>query len=218
MSSGDAFEAGEPPAKSRQDGLEPGPPPARPRMSEAGDDDLGDEDLRRPIGKQRRSGAVTAVGVIAIVLGCFVLMGAICMPLTPMFMKSTVDFVEKANPNDPNLPKLKQAVADLPVLYFYVMAGVEFLRAVGLVGGGIGVVRRLNAARLLVIALAVVGVLLVLVGVVAGIAMNTIKFDDPGSMIGGICGTAFSIILNVGFAIMALFVLLNRKNAAEFRS
>src|SRR5438067_2433005 len=171
MSPGDEFEAGQPPAQPRQDEIGAGLPPARPRMSDADEDDLAADDIHRPIDKQRRSGAVTAVGVIAIVLGCFVLMGAICMPLTPVFMKSTVDFVEKANPNDPNLPKLKQAVADLPVLYFYVMAGIEFLRAVGLVGGGIGVVKRSNPARWLVVVLAVVGVLLVLVGVVAGFAL-----------------------------------------------
>jgi len=218
MSRGDEFEAGQPPSQPRQDEFGAGLPPARPRMSDAGDDELGDDrDVRRPE-KRGRSGAVTAVGIIAIVLGCLVLLGAICTAVTPMVSKQMLDFAAKANPNDPNVAKQRQMLDALPQWYFILMGGIEFLRAVGLVGGGLGVVKRVNAARWLVIALACIGVILLIVGSIASFAMGAVNVDDPASMAGGVCGLVFSAILNLGFAAMALFVLLSAKNAAEFRS
>ena len=220
MSRGDEFEAGQPPPQRSDDEIGAGLPPARSRMSEVGDDDrdADEQDIRRTIDRPRRSGAVTAVGILAICLGAFVLLGSICTAFTPTFTKSMVDLAEKVNPNDPNLPKLKQSLEDLPIWYFIVMAVVEFFRAIGLIAGGVGVLRRSNIGRLLVLGLATLGIILVFIGVAAGFAMNTIKLDDPGSLAGGICGFAFSVILNVGFAILAFLVLLNKKNVAEFRA
>ncbi len=216
----DEFEAGQPPAKRREDEIAAGAPQPRPGMSAEEDEDYRDAEPpdHEPIDKRSRSGAVTAVGIIAIVFGCFALLGAICTAGTPTFSRSMLDLAAKANPNDPNVAKQKQIIDSVPAWYFILMGGIEFLRGVGLIVGGVGVLKRVNAGRWLIMVLACIGVLLVIVGTLGNFALGTMNFDDPASLAGGVCGLAFSGLLNVGFAAMALFVLLNAKNAAEFRS
>src|SRR5438876_829512 len=67
MSRGDEFEAGEPRPRGSEDEFAAGQPPRRGGFSEA--DDEGIEDERGLARKPGRSGAVTAVAIVAILLG-----------------------------------------------------------------------------------------------------------------------------------------------------
>jgi hypothetical protein len=96
------------------------------------------------------------------------------------------------------------------VWFVFAEAGVGLIRGLGLLLGGVLVLKRSNLGRLLTLAMAVFGIL-------AGIADNGIAlamgFIDRSGLIGGVVGFAFGL----AFAVFAFVVLLIPKNAAEFR-
>jgi hypothetical protein len=203
MSRGDEIQADEPlkPRRDREDAA-------------AG---WGDDDDRQ-VAHPQRSLMVTAVGVVAIVFGCFVLLGSITAALFPVIMPACIDFAAQMNPNDPNLVKAKDDLAKIPSWYMMGTAAVDFVRAIGLIIGGIGVVRRARFGRGLILIMALLGVIMFLVGLGATFLLGTMDMGDPSSVAGGAFGIVCSGTLNVGFAVMALTGLLPAKNAAEFRS
>ncbi len=178
-------------------------------------DDVDDASIAKP---PLRSTMVVAVGVIAIVFGCFVLLGSVCVSVYPVIMPAMLNVAAKGNPNDPNLAKAREAMTKIPTWYLLGVAAVDFLRAMGLIVGGVGVIMRSNVARLLTLVMAALGVVMFLTGVVATFVLGTMDMADPSSVAGGVFGIGCSAVLNLGFAAVAFIFLLSAKNAAEFRS
>jgi hypothetical protein len=204
MAQGDEYQAGEP------------------RRSQPGwrDEDYDEERADRDVGQRtrRRSGAVTTVGILAIVFGCFVLLGSVCLSVYPVIMSTTLEFAGKVNPNDPNLAKAKEAAAKVPTWYFLGVAAVDFIRSLGLIVGGVGVLRRSSWGRLLTLAMASLGIIMFMIGCGASFAFGAIDPADPSSIAGGVFGIVCSAIVNLGFAGCVFPILLSGKNVAEFRN
>jgi hypothetical protein len=152
-----------------------------------------------------RSGAVTAVAIVNFVLGGLeVLFGLVIMimgPAVASFITGVAsDASKQSGMNPAEAEKFRQAAS----------AGGGFLTAVvGFIGvcfmifgvpmilAGIGVLNRRQWGRILTLVLAVLSGLLAL--------LNLISLNIVG------------LIINGGYAILAFVVLLNAKNAAEFR-
>jgi hypothetical protein len=204
MSGGDEFQSGAPRRKWGDDNDEPDEPRNH-----------GDHD---GISKKNRSGTVLAVGIIAIILGCFVFLGSVCTSVLPVFMPAMVDFAAKQNPNNPGLAQARAEMAKIPTWYLLSIAAVEFLRAMGLIIGGVGVIRQSNIARVLTLIVAALGVLMFLIGVGGNFAFGSMDAGNPANMAGVFCGMGCNAVMNLGFAVFAFVVLLTPRNVAEFRS
>jgi hypothetical protein len=195
---------------SRGDEIEPG----EPRKSGWASDNYqepADQDERLHLTKPKRSGAVTAVGVIAIIWGAWTLLGAGCLAVLPIVLPAVMEQAAKANPNDPNLAKAKEIMDRTPRWYLLTMAGVQVITGLALAICGAGVLMRSNAARLMLVVLAVLGIVIL----AGNLTFNVVNgLMDQNGIIGSVCGG----VLALGFAALVLIVLLNPKNAAEFRS
>jgi hypothetical protein len=173
-------------------------------------DESRDRDDGARISKPNRSGGVTAVGIVAIILGSLVLLGAVCIGAMSAMIPALQEIL-KANQNDPNVAKAAQDLNKIPIWYLVASAVVELIRGLGLVIGGIAVLKRINAGRMLTLGMAVYGVLVAFGSLGVGLAMGII---EPS----GIASSAVGLIFTCGFAVFAFVVLLSPKNAAEFRS
>jgi hypothetical protein len=191
MSRGDEIEEGAPKPRWRDDSDEP--------------DDRG-RSVR--IDKPGRSGAVTAVGIVAIILGCLSLIGGGCIGCIGAGLPFLQEFANQ-NKNDPNMAKAAQDLSRIPAWFVIAEAVVAAIRGVGLLVGGILVLRRSNAGRMLTLGMAVFGLVAVCADVGGGLALGIL---EPSGMVGSAIGTLFTI----GFAVFAFIVLL--KNGNEFRS
>jgi hypothetical protein len=199
MSRGDEFEAGDPRG--------PSPPPAGyPRYE---DDFAGEPAERLPTPPLPRSAAVTAVGIIGIVLGILTLFGGLCLGILIPLMPMLQDLARK-NPNDPNMAQLDHMLALIPTWFLTAQAVLSLVNGLGLMIGGIGVVKRSNGGRLLTLAMAALGVVGVLFNLGIGLALGII---EPANAITSIVSNVFTL----GFAFFAFAVLLSAKNVAEFR-
>jgi hypothetical protein len=227
MSRGDEFEAGEPPARSREDEFGAGLPPARRRMSDTDDDDAERErEERGPVDKRKRSGAVTAIGILSIIFASFGLlcgtMGICCGGAIAGgsgagfgFLDDLMKQAAVQNPNDPNLAKAKKDLekaketlgsAGWVILGFSIF---DLFRGILLMVGGVGVLKRINICRYLVLGMCVLGLL----EGIASIAVNAFLglMDAQGGISSG-----SGILIGLVFTGFAFFVLLNPKNAREF--
>src|SRR5436305_15074188 len=98
-----------------------------------------------------------------------------------------------------------------PLWFLAAGAVVQGLLGMGYTVGGIGVLKRSNAARLLTVAMAVLGVVIVLANTAVSASLGLL---DASGMAGTACGALFAL----GFAGLICGILLSPKNAAEFRS
>jgi hypothetical protein len=203
MSRGDEIEEGspkrgwQPPAGGYDD--EQGEPRGR-----------GDRDDEVGIAKRNRSGMVTAVGIVGIILGSLGLLAGACTGCLGAFFPMLQEFA-KQNANDPNMAKAAQDLARIPAWFIIAEAVVALFRGTGLLVGGIGVLKRRNLGRMLVLAMAAFGVVAYFIDLVGALAMG---FLEPS----GIPANAVGGLFICGFALFAFIVLLMPKNAAEFRS
>jgi hypothetical protein len=203
---------------SRGDEIEPGDPEKKRRPAFSNEDEPDEPgDDRLQLGKRSRSGAVTAVGIIGIILGCFALLSAVCTSVTPAVMPALMDMAAKANPNDPKIAQAKEAMARVPTWYVMGSAAFGLLLGLGLLIAGVGVLKRVAFARPVMLILAGLGVVSFLLSLVGTFSFGTMDTTDPTSVAGGVCGLGCSAFGNLGFAVMAFVVLLNARNAAEFR-
>lgn len=207
MSRGDEIEEGAPRKRWRDDNDEP-------------DEPRGREDRIR-IDKPIRSGAVTAVGIVAIVLGSFNFVCGVCggssgiclTGFAPFFQ----DIMKQAQAQDPNLakdPNVAKAVQDLdkagPAGGLAIGEGIfNVLRGTGLLIGGICVLRRYNFARYLTLAMAVIGILGTCADVGIAFALGLMQANAG-------VGAGVGLVFGIGFAVFAFMVLLNPKNTKEF--
>lgn len=195
MSQGDEIEAGDPRRYGRPMGAY---------------DDADDAIERPSVRKPGRSGAVTAVGIIGIILGSLGLVVGLCGVGLGAAMPAMRGFVKNQGGNDPNLAKAAQDLDRIPVWFIFAEAAVGLFRGIGLLVGSVLVLKRSNFGRFLTLAMAVFGILAGLADNGLGLAMG---FMEPS----GLIGAGFGILFGLAFAVFAFVVLLSPKNAAEFR-
>ena len=241
MSRGDEFEAGAPPARRKTQGGDADVPRSRKGMSDAEGDDRADDDRdddrrmkelreeRERTKPKTRSGAVTAVGILALVFGSLLLIcggcGALCgagiAGGSGAFTGFMNDFMKQAAQQDPNLkkdPKFQQMQKDLKQLdekmgptgwFALAEGGVDLLCGGLLLFGGVGVLRRVNLCRFIV----PVVPLFSIVTHIATMAIKAIMGPFTWQEIGG---GGFWIVINLVFMAFAGFILLTPKYAKEF--
>lgn len=196
---------------SRGDEIDEGGPRRGWQPPAGGYDDESNEPRDRDVGKPNRSGTVTAVAIIAIILGSLSIIGGACGALVPLIIPSLMDFAAKANPNDPNLPKLQEQLDKIPVWFQVGRSVLNLVWGLGLVIGGIGILKRSNGARILALILAVLGLVELLAALGTGLGMGFIQPSD-------LTLSCVYVVFISGFAVFSFVVLLKPKNAAEFRS
>jgi hypothetical protein len=203
MSRGDEIEEDEPPRRRR----------APARTDEPNDDDIAGRPLRGR--RASRAPLVTATGIVTICYGGILLacgmlasMGGACCAASVPWLK---DFMVQMAPNDPNVAQAHQDLGQAQTASWVLMA-TGLLRigvGVGLVGCGIGILRRSNIARFAVLAVAVFNLFALCIGDVAEFALGVFEAEDAPM-------TVISALLAVSFAAFAFIVLLIPKHAREF--
>ncbi len=174
----------------------------RPRRRRRRDEDDYGDVRRRP---DERSGSVTGVGVISIILGSLVLLCGFCV------MVSGLAFAGGAGVGAPgNMFPFQMAAGVLIVIaLLFIIFGVLYLV------GGIGVLQRRNWGRIMTIVMAAFSALfgiLYLIGIVGTLA-------QPGPPEGKVIGVLIGLVLAGVFfthCIMSFVVLLSSNNTAEF--
>lgn len=186
------------------------------RNDDYDDDDQNQDDFDRPRRETgpKRSGAVTAVAILGIVLGSMALVCGACVGLGGAFMGSFQGDIQKAmakaGQRDPNIAKAAADLARIPIWWVVVVGVLDSLRGGLLLVGGIGTLKRTNWGRWLLLVMSVGGVLMVIVGLVGNLALG---MNDPQQYF-SVC---FSLLMQVGFAVFAFVILLNAKNVREFQ-
>jgi hypothetical protein len=173
-------------------------------------DDEDDYDRPRRRGAGDKSGAVTAVGVVNIVLGSLVALLSMCILLGGLFFAGAAADLNQFGPK----PNPARGVFGLVGGLAIVMGVMILLYAVGLITSGIGVLHRRNWARILTLVLAgftAVGALWHLVNLIQLIGINV-----PGTA-GVIMSQLLVLLLEIGYVVMAFTILLNSRYAEEFR-
>lgn len=179
----------------------------RPRRRRRDDDDDYDDDYRgRSIRRAGHSGAVTAVGVISIVLGSLFILLGICVLLGAALTGGAAREL-RDQPGAGVVGILAGAVV--------IVALLILVLAVLLIVGGIGVLNRRNWGRILTLVLgglsAVVAVFWILV------AVSTLNNNAmPDDRAGPILVSLILVFLHIGYAVLVFVVLLNSVYAEEF--
>ncbi len=183
------------------------------RKNRADDDDDNEDydDRPRRLKVSGKSGAVTAVGIINIVLGSLVTLGGICFLLSGLvFTGAAVDARNQFGPQGGG-GLFAAAGAMIVVLAILVLVlGVAEIMA------GVGVLNRRPWGRILT---------LVLAGLVALSALGSLwgmiqTFGLPAGFPGkttSILTQLVGALLEIGYVVMAYTVLLNQRYASEFR-
>ncbi len=182
----------------------------RPRWRDDNDelDEPRDRGDRVRIDKPNRSGAVTAVGIVAIILGSLSLIGGGCIACVAAGLPFLQEIANQ-NKNDPNMAKAAQDLGRIPTWFVFAEAAAATIRGAGLLVGGILVLRRSNIGRMLTLGITVFGLFAVCADIGGSLALG---FLDRSGMAGSVIGVLFT----VGFAVFAFAVLL--KHGEEFRS
>ena len=230
MPRSDEFEAGEPPARRRMSGADDRE--SDDRESDDRDDRRRLDELRRErdrVQPKKRSGAVTAVGILAIIFGglslicggCGALAGAGIAGGSAAFVGCMQDFMKQAEQNDPRAakdPKFQQAVQDLkkleekagPTGWFALGEGiVQLLCGCMLLICGIGLLKRLNVCRYFTPAGPAIAIFAQLLAMLLKAILGVFAWQE-------IFAGGFWIVINFAFIVFAGFVLLHPKYAKEF--
>lgn len=153
-----------------------------------------------------RSGAVTAVGIINLILGGLTLIcGLVAMFAASLIFGGGAQAIEKARLQGIDI-KDQQAASGLIAMFagMAVVFGIIIILIAALyIIAGIGVLNRKNYGRIITLILGV------LAGVGALLAIPGLG-QAPGSAL-------MQILLNGGYCVLVFVVLLNARNAAEFR-
>lgn len=186
------------------------------RYDEYDDDEDQDEDFDRPRRETapKLSGAVTAVGILGIVLGSMALVCGACVGLGGAAVGGFQGVINKElikqGKGDPNLAKAAADLARIPFWWIVVLGVLDSLRGGLLLVGGIGTLKRKNWGRLLLLVMAILGVLMVFVGLAGNIALG---LSDPQQFV----SVFFNLLIQAGFAVFAFIVLLKAANVREFQ-
>lgn len=179
--------------------------PRRRRMRDDDDDDYHDDYVDRRLRRGERSGAVTAVGVINIVLGSLYVLGGLCLLLGGALVGGAAqDF--RGNPGG----GLFAVFAGAIILFAFLIIVVAVLHILG----GVGVLNRRNWARILTLVLGGLSAVFALFGVfgVVGALNNPVADDRAGAVLVSLV----SVFFHVGYAVLVYVILLNPGYAEEF--
>jgi hypothetical protein len=171
-------------------------------------DDEDDIDRPRRRGADK-SGAVTAVGVINIVLGSLTTMLSLCVVVFGVFLAGVA-----ADPQFGGPPKAARGIFGLAGAVALILGLIVLLMGVAYIISGIGILNRRNWARVLTLVLAgftAVGALWNLIQLIQLVG----GADVPGRA-GQIMGQLVSVCLQIGYVVMAFTILLNSRYAEEF--
>jgi hypothetical protein len=189
------------------------------RGQESENDDR--DDARTGASKTGRSGLVTSIGIVAIVLGTLGLVCGGCGAVVAgclgggwfqdIMKKAGEDpNVAKAFKDDPNIAKAFKEVERAQSFMWFKVGGavVDFLLGAVLLVGGILVLRRLNISRFVIVAMAACLFLAQLIYVGLGAALGAINVQE--GVVGGLV-----IIVWLAFAGFSCMLLMP-KYAKEF--
>jgi hypothetical protein len=207
---------------SHGDGIEPYDPrkerrsPARYSDDPYDRDEYDEEDRRRlRVKEPQRSGLVLSVGIVAICYGSLLLFcgvlsgvgGALCTAFVPAIK----NFADAVAPNDPDMAQAIQDLgqAEKGAWLFIAIGLLNIAVGSGLIGSGIGVLRRSNVARFILLGVALLNILADCIDIAGKLALDLLDWDDAVT-------TPTSALLAVGFAVFAFLVLLLPRYAKEF--
>jgi hypothetical protein len=177
-------------------------------------DRWGDEDSERNERPARapysgRSGAVTAAGIVTLILGSLVLLGSLCVGAGVLIAGADEMHPAGMGPDE-----------QVAVLIALIICVLTMLWGVAAVASGIGVIGRRNWARVLTLILggfgAGGGLLFLFVAVAAWFAPDK-GGPERGMLIIGILMLLFAGLGLVAYCFWVYVVLLSSRCAAEFR-
>lgn len=178
----------------------------RPRRRDRDDD--YDDDRGRRRGSGVKSGGVTGVGVMGIVLGSLDLLLGLCMLIGVLFIGG-----EGGRGGAFAIPGFGGAMAIMVIVTLIILAWGAMA-----ISAGVGILNRRNWARitmLVVGALGAVAGLIFLLGAIGSLSGPDIPGAGGARMMGFLINFLIAAIL-IGYCVWAYVVLLNSRNAAEF--
>lgn len=179
----------------------------RPRRRRERDDDYDYEDdyVDRRLRRAGHSGAVTAVGIINIIIGSLSALGGLCVFLIGGLAGGAAhDF--RGNPGAGLAGILAGAILVVAFLIL-VVAVLEIL-------AGIGVLNRKNWARILTLVLGGLSAVLGLVHIFGMVSAMNNPF--PEDRAGAVFVSLLLVLLYVGYTVLVYVILLNPAYAEEF--
>ena len=191
-----------------------GEPPRRPkqRLGKRRQDARDDEDSEDlPVKKKSgNSGAVTAIGVAALVLGGQSLICGVCIGTVGALLGGAQLALKDQVGNDPDLAEVMQELGQIPTWLVVAEGVAQLIRGAGLIVGGIGTLGRRNWARYLLLGMAVFSVVIAIADTAATMALL-----GPGGA-QDVTSSIFGVILALVFGVAAFIVLLSPDIAKEF--
>jgi hypothetical protein len=176
-------------------------------------DDEDDEDYDR--GGRRgksgtRSGAVTSVGVLGIILGSLDLLFGLCLVVVVLFMGDA-----GGRGGAFALPGFGGAMA-----LVVIMTLVVLLWGALMISSGVGVLNRRSWARVMVLVLTGIGAAFGLLCLIAAFGALSVGANVQGAGGAGFMGFLIYFLIAailIGYCVLSYIVLLNSRNASEFR-
>ena len=201
----------------RDDDWEDDDRPRRRRERERDDRDDEEDDYDRPRrrgGAGEKSGAVTSVGVLNIVLGSLITILGLCLMLGGLFAAGAGADVNRFNVNPPGAPNPGGMMAFLGgmVILFSV---VFLLFGVGMILAGVGILNRRNWARILTFVLAAFMAIFALLHLVS--LFQTISAPPVPGKTTAILVALLMVMIEIAYVVLSYTVLLNSRYAGEFR-
>jgi hypothetical protein len=179
----------------------------RPRYDDDEDDDY-DYDIRRR-GGAAKSGAVTGVGVMSIILGCLDLLVGVCVLLVALVVGDAGNRAGGFAVPGFGGAVAAMVIATLLLLLWGTLALIS----------GIGVLNRRQWARIMVLVLSGIGAaagLLFLVGAFGALGAGVDAAGNRGPGFMGFLINLFLAAILIGYCVWSYVVLLNGRNGAEF--
>jgi hypothetical protein len=183
-------------------------PRRSPRRYDEEDDDPDHAFVRR---KPSKSGTVTAIGIVAICLGVFGLLGNACGLGFVALKEPFTDLMRKAAKNNPgaqnaDFQDLINNLDRMPIIWLGVTFGLNLLISAMLILSGVGTLHRKDSSRKILIVSAVANAALGIVGVIGNVIFMGME------QVSGVVG----LIIPFVFAGFALSVLMSRDTLREF--
>lgn len=181
--------------------------PRRARRRSRDDDDYEDIGRRRRSGGGERSGSVTSVGVISIILGSLTLLCGLCAVVGSFTFLAAGPGGQFGGRNV--LPFQAAGGVAVIISLVVVIFGVLYLT------GGIGVIQRRNWGRIMTLVMAGFSILSGILCLIAVVGMLATPAPIEGKMI-GVLIYLLGAFIYFAHGIMAFVVLLSSDNASEF--
>lgn len=191
---------------SRNDDWEYDDDRPRRRRERDRDDDYEDDYVDRRLRRTEHSGAVTAVGIINIIVGSRAVLVGLCVFLGGAFLGGAAnDF--RGNPG----AGLAGAFAGAIIIVAFLILVVAVLEILA----GVGVLNRKNWARIMTLVLGGLSALLGLLHIfgVVGAMNNPFPEDRAGAVLVNL----LLIFLYIGYTVLVYVILLNPAYADEFQ-